>query len=112
MRARLWTHGWDFYTPCYDVIYHCWSRDHRPSFRQVLNYTTDKQLEHYAQRRVQTLVGMNCKKDLDTQDDSKSLKHTGKELKTEESAQFVPHGIDIFSRKTKESTQFVPHGID
>lgn len=26
MAARLWTHGWDFFSPPHHVIYHLWSR--------------------------------------------------------------------------------------
>jgi [Skp1-protein]-hydroxyproline N-acetylglucosaminyltransferase len=33
MTARLWTGGWDFYSPGINLVYHLWERTHRPSFR-------------------------------------------------------------------------------
>jgi len=33
MAVRLWTHGWDFYTPHVEVVHHLWSRDYRPVFQ-------------------------------------------------------------------------------
>lgn len=36
MAARMFTRGWDFFAPPQAVVYHLWSRGHRPSFRQVL----------------------------------------------------------------------------
>lgn len=35
MAARMFTRGWDFFAPPQAVVYHLWSRGHRPSFRQV-----------------------------------------------------------------------------
>ena len=35
MAARMYTRGWDFFAPPQTVVYHLWSREHRPSFRQV-----------------------------------------------------------------------------
>ena len=32
MAARLWTHGFDCYAPPQAVVYHLWTRDHRPNF--------------------------------------------------------------------------------
>lgn len=36
MAARMFTWGWDLFAPPETVVYHLWSRGHRPSFRQVL----------------------------------------------------------------------------
>ncbi|OQS06987.1 hypothetical protein THRCLA_01000 [Thraustotheca clavata] len=36
MAARLFTHGYDFFAPCKSVVYHLWSRAHRPSFRSQI----------------------------------------------------------------------------
>ncbi len=33
MTVRLWTHGWDFFVPPQNVVYHLWSRAYRPTFR-------------------------------------------------------------------------------
>ena len=32
MAARLWTHGFDCFAPPQAVVYHLWTRDHRPNF--------------------------------------------------------------------------------
>ncbi|CAJ1446886.1 unnamed protein product [Effrenium voratum] len=34
MAVRLWTSGWDFFTPTQVVGYHLWTRKHRPLFRE------------------------------------------------------------------------------
>ncbi|OQR94205.1 hypothetical protein ACHHYP_01617 [Achlya hypogyna] len=34
MAARLFTNGFDFFAPSEAVVYHLWSRGHRPSFRE------------------------------------------------------------------------------
>lgn len=56
MAARLWTHGWDFFTPCINVIWHLWSREHRPSFREVAG--AGGALERYSTQRVCSMLGM------------------------------------------------------
>lgn len=33
MTVRLWTHGWDFFAPPSNFIWHLWSRSYRPVFR-------------------------------------------------------------------------------
>ena len=35
MAARLYTHGFDCFAPPEAVIYHLWTRDHRPTFQMV-----------------------------------------------------------------------------
>ncbi|KAF0697729.1 Aste57867_11615 [Aphanomyces stellatus] len=35
MAARLWTHGYDFFAPPEAVVYHLWSRAHRPVFQDT-----------------------------------------------------------------------------
>ena len=32
MAAQLWTHGFDCFAPLQAVVYHLWTRDHRPNF--------------------------------------------------------------------------------
>ncbi len=56
MAARLYTHGWDFYAPPETVLYHLWSRRHRPTFREVKD---EKRVaaEKASRRRVQRLLG-------------------------------------------------------
>lgn len=34
MSTRLWTHGWDFFTPCINIVFHLWSRSYRPLFSE------------------------------------------------------------------------------
>ena len=36
MTVRLWTHGWDFYSPSRHICYHLWERAHRPIFQKDL----------------------------------------------------------------------------
>ncbi|KAK1944908.1 [Skp1-protein]-hydroxyproline N-acetylglucosaminyltransferase [Phytophthora citrophthora] len=35
MAARLWTAGWDFFTPSETVVYHLWTRAYRPVFQEL-----------------------------------------------------------------------------
>lgn len=35
MAARLWTSGWDFFTPSEAVVYHLWTRAYRPVFQEL-----------------------------------------------------------------------------
>ena len=35
MTLRLWTHGYDFYCPPFNVVFHLWERNYRPNFREV-----------------------------------------------------------------------------
>lgn len=41
MAARMYTRGWNFFAPPQTVVYHLWSREHRPNFRQV-TYERDR----------------------------------------------------------------------
>lgn len=56
MAARLWTWGWDFFAPPETVLYHLWSRDHRPSFRELkTEKSEDEQMK--SMMRVRKLLG-------------------------------------------------------
>lgn len=35
MSVRLWTSGWDFFTPSEMIIYHLWTRAYRPVFQEL-----------------------------------------------------------------------------
>uniref|UniRef100_K3WGI2 procollagen-lysine 5-dioxygenase n=1 Tax=Globisporangium ultimum (strain ATCC 200006 / CBS 805.95 / DAOM BR144) TaxID=431595 RepID=K3WGI2_GLOUD len=35
MSARLWTSGWDFFTPGESIIYHLWTRSYRRVFQEI-----------------------------------------------------------------------------
>lgn len=56
MSARLWTHGWDFFAPGHHIVYHLWSRDYRPTFRELDDV---HQLEKRSLRRISFILGMN-----------------------------------------------------
>ena len=59
MAARLWTAGWDFFTPGRAVVFHLWSRDHRPSFRELgTEATAREQLASLA--RVRQLLRLDA----------------------------------------------------
>ena len=61
MSARLWTHGWDFFAPTEHIVYHLWSRDYRPTFREI----PDKgALERRSQMRVHYLLGVVTKEEI------------------------------------------------
>ncbi|ETW10480.1 hypothetical protein, variant [Aphanomyces invadans] len=53
MAARLWTHGYDFFAPTEAVVYHLWSRSHRPTFRDHQRNGTEAQ-----QRSIQRVLKM------------------------------------------------------
>jgi hypothetical protein len=55
MTVRLWTKGWDFFAPGKVIIYHLWSRNYRPNFRENRD-TTGK--EERSRRRVKYMLGM------------------------------------------------------
>eukprot|EP01119_Soliformovum_irregulare_P002400 TRINITY_DN12658_c0_g1_i1.p1 TRINITY_DN12658_c0_g1~~TRINITY_DN12658_c0_g1_i1.p1 ORF type:complete len:350 (+),score=63.14 TRINITY_DN12658_c0_g1_i1:195-1244(+) len=57
MNVRLWTHGWDFFSPGENIIFHLWTRSYRSTFRQV-EIPNKKELEAESLRRVQRLLQM------------------------------------------------------
>lgn len=59
MAARLYTHGYRFFAPTHNLVWHCWSREYRPSFREVTRgQPTQLRREHIARRRVMNLLNM------------------------------------------------------
>jgi len=59
MAARLWTWGWDFFAPPETVLYHLWSRSHRPSFREVkVEEGGREEGQARSVRRVRRLLGV------------------------------------------------------
>lgn len=42
MAARLWTHGYDFYAPTTNLVYHLWDRSYRETFWQVTDSLAEK----------------------------------------------------------------------
>jgi hypothetical protein len=56
---RLWTHGFDLYAPGETVVYHLWTRAHRPSFREGPRDPARAVAEEAAaRRRVLGLLGV------------------------------------------------------
>ena len=59
MAARLYTSGFRFFTPTANIVFHCWTRDYRPSFREVTAGDPKQQRrENIAKRRVMNLLNM------------------------------------------------------
>ncbi|KAI9915698.1 hypothetical protein PsorP6_008044 [Peronosclerospora sorghi] len=58
MAARLWTSGWDFFTPSKSVIYHLWTRTHRPVFQELETEET-KRCRTASIQFVKQLLGIN-----------------------------------------------------
>lgn len=52
MTARLWTSGWNFYSPMTMICKHMYNRDYRPTFWELEKSSDD------AERRVQCLLNM------------------------------------------------------
>ena len=66
MSTRLYTHGYDFFAPPEAVVYHLWSRDHRPAFTTAAAVPSrlgdeavkKRLLRLQSQKRVRQLLGM------------------------------------------------------
>ena len=57
MALRMYTHGWDIYTPMDAVVYHLWDRSYRPTVRE--HFTKAVQMEKTrAQKKIHRLLGM------------------------------------------------------
>jgi|MDSY01.1.fsa_nt_gb hypothetical protein len=59
MAARLWTHGFDLFAPPETVLYHLWSRDHRPVFQKIAETPERAARKMRAQLRIKHLLGMS-----------------------------------------------------
>eukprot|EP00928_Gymnodinium_smaydae_P041720 TRINITY_DN28193_c0_g1_i1.p1 TRINITY_DN28193_c0_g1~~TRINITY_DN28193_c0_g1_i1.p1 ORF type:complete len:730 (-),score=95.63 TRINITY_DN28193_c0_g1_i1:98-2287(-) len=55
MAVRLWTSGWDFFSPTIVIGYHLWTRKHRPVFREHA-CPEQKAREARSQARVKRLL--------------------------------------------------------
>eukprot|EP01126_Amoeba_proteus_P049565 TRINITY_DN5804_c0_g1_i3.p1 TRINITY_DN5804_c0_g1~~TRINITY_DN5804_c0_g1_i3.p1 ORF type:complete len:132 (+),score=24.36 TRINITY_DN5804_c0_g1_i3:766-1161(+) len=62
MSVRLWTHGWDFFAPGVNVVYHLWERTHRPSFREN---TDEDNLQEKSRSRVKYILGILDENEVD-----------------------------------------------
>ena len=59
MACRLYTAGYSFFTPTCNLLWHCWSRDYRPSFREVTQGDSKQhRREQIARHRVRHILGM------------------------------------------------------
>jgi hypothetical protein len=56
MAARLFTHGGVFFSPPQTIIYHLWSRDHRPPPRAAVETEEKQEVKRRGQMRSQQLV--------------------------------------------------------
>jgi len=57
MALRMYTHGWNTFTPMDAVVYHLWDRSYRPTVRE--QFSTAKQQEKIrSQQKVLSLLGM------------------------------------------------------
>ena len=57
LALRLWTHGFDFFTPRENMVYHLWTREYRPTFRENMT-EADLELEDAARRTVRAQLGL------------------------------------------------------
>ncbi len=64
MNTRLWTSGWDFFAPTEQVVYHLWSRNHRPVFSESMGESETK-MRNAAIRFVKSLVTDEGQKEQD-----------------------------------------------
>lgn len=58
MAARLYTHGYDFFAPTEALVYHLWSREHRPTFQQAKVDDEREAMKARSVRRVKALLGL------------------------------------------------------
>lgn len=61
----MFTSGYDFYAPTECVIYHLYSRAHRPTFQEVQPVNRDK-LKAEAQQCVRSMLGISKNNTIDT----------------------------------------------
>lgn len=86
MTARLWTHGWDFFAPGTNFIWHLWSRSYRPVFREN---KLDTEKERLSFMRIKLQLKMVASGDLTATDlkqvsNDLELYNLGKERSLEE----------------------------
>jgi [Skp1-protein]-hydroxyproline N-acetylglucosaminyltransferase len=89
MLARLWTAGFNFYAPMCSLVWHCWSRAYRPTFRELLGQPPGahsqgqeddsaiitlrhKRREQVARTRIRHVLGMT-----QTKEDAAALDELG-----------------------------------
>ncbi len=58
--VRLWTHGWDIFTPSENVIYHFYTREKEPKFWDDVKYNNDKD----AVNKVRNLLDLEDAKEM------------------------------------------------
>ncbi|CAI5703358.1 unnamed protein product [Peronospora effusa] len=64
MAARLWTSGWNFFTPSETVVYHLWTRAYRPVFQELETEET-KRCRNASAQYVKHLLRVNRTSDKD-----------------------------------------------
>ncbi|KAK5577437.1 hypothetical protein RB653_002378 [Dictyostelium firmibasis] len=58
MSARLFTHGYNFYSPTKTLIFHLWNRDYRSTFRENKSIEIEE-LENKSKQRLSILLNNN-----------------------------------------------------
>jgi hypothetical protein len=59
MAARLWTHGWDLFSPTYMTLYHKWSREYRSTFWELLKSNERKTQEIQGYKRLKHILNLS-----------------------------------------------------
>jgi len=100
MSARLWTHGWDFFSPPEHFIYHLWSRSYRPTFRELPDQDS---LMATSLLRVKYLLGMV---DLDsTHEETETCKEGNEQDKPEWLVDIDKYGLGNFDGRSLAAFQ-------
>lgn len=60
MAIRLYTHGYDLYSPPATVCYHLWSRDHRTTFQDDFGATNDDENKVLDKKKLASLEKVKC----------------------------------------------------
>ncbi|EGG21477.1 GlcNAc transferase [Cavenderia fasciculata] len=106
MTARLWTSGWNFYSPPIALVFHLWKRDYRTTFRDdcstPVHQAIQKEKEQQSRNRINHILQNQVTANLDTESIHYSL---GSERTLEQYKQFS--GVDLIK---KEINQFAKLG--
>lgn len=92
MAARLFTHGYDFFAPTEAIVYHLWSRDHRPTFQQAQTDTKREAMKARSLKRVRALLGLTSSGDRQSEPNDHDHAHDDN-LQVHENKQIV---LDAF----------------
>jgi hypothetical protein len=113
MNARLWTHGWNFYIPGENIVFHLWSRSYRHNFNEIQVEERSK-LKERSLLRVKYLLEMDKENPLlqfsSVEEVSKSLGENSDQYSLGRSRSIVAYqtfcGIDLQNQTIKESAKY------